>query len=172
MTEEQIKEELSNCFVRAVAACTGYSLTKPDYDYGVDFILKRIEKRMVDGSARYYDSGYTVDLQLKATEQATDANKAFLKYDLDVKNYNDLVERKVGEASTPLILILFILPKDGSWVDLNEDSLLLRKCAYWFIPDEDVLECSSNKRTVRISIPTSNRLDFSTFDSWFNSLLK
>jgi hypothetical protein len=41
MTEEQIKEQLSNRFIGILAANKGFAIDKPDLDLGVDYQLKK-----------------------------------------------------------------------------------------------------------------------------------
>ena len=45
MTEEQIKEQLSNRFIGILAANKGFAIDKPDLDLGVDEQLKKITDR-------------------------------------------------------------------------------------------------------------------------------
>lgn len=66
-------------------------------------------------------------VQLKATARRLDAETS-LHFDLPVKNYSDLVK----PVLVPRILMLFILPEDEQrWLELSEDALVLRHCAFW-----------------------------------------
>jgi len=169
MTIEQIKEELSNCFVGLVATYRGYKLTKPTDTGGVDYSLTKDVSYIRNGKTRYIQNGSYIDLQLKATtESSIVKDDGVIKYDLEVKTFNDLIFRK-ELANAPLYLILFILPEQhDDWVDLNDEDVLLRKYAYWYIPPEGASE-TDNVSRIRISIPQENKLNFSTFDDWFNN---
>lgn len=177
MTPEQIKEQLSIHFVGALASLKGFRVGQPHLDYGVDMTLERIQTYEINGRKRYFSSGQSVDVQLKATTQSQVKTTAdYLKYDLRVQNYNDLISRrfardqsKIGYIS--LLLILFILPDNPKkWVKIKSSgNLLLRGNAYWFYPS-DTLPMSDNKQTQRINIPLNNRVDLKFFDDLFNLL--
>lgn len=75
-------------------------------------------------------------------------------YDLDGKNYNDLVSR-VPEAN-PFILILLCLPREVSaWLVSGETELTLRHSCYWYRPQGEAVPNQSSKRVL---IPRSNLL--------------
>lgn len=169
MTIEQIKEELSNCFVGLIASYRGYKLTKPTDTGGVDFSVTKDVSYIKNGKTRFIQSGQYVDLQLKATTERTVLfEEDVIKYDLEAKTFNDLITRREF-ANAPLYLILFIIPEEhDDWVDLNDENILLRKYAYWYKPPEDLME-TDNVSRIRISIPLENKLNFSTFDNWFNN---
>ena len=68
MTEEIIKEELSNNYIGALACCKGYMLSKPQYDYGVDLVLSGVSKRTeLSGKTRYMKNNQDIDIQMKST---------------------------------------------------------------------------------------------------------
>ena len=69
MTEEQIKEQLSNRFIGILAANKGFAIDKPELDLGVDYLLKKTTTYTnPQGKTRFtYDSRY-IDLQLKAAD--------------------------------------------------------------------------------------------------------
>ena len=160
MTIEQQKEHLSNGFLGILAARRSFTLDKPALDLGVDYQLKKTYSYVKpDGKLRYtYDSRY-IDLQLKATtenEVLYDING--IKYDLEVKNYNDLIERQTN-GQAPLVLILFILPDDqNEWVLINPGEIKLRRNAFWYQPPAGSVP-SANSATVRITIPKGNLID-------------
>src|SRR5689334_22778745 len=128
MTLDQIKEEISNHYVGLLAYNKGFSMDKPKHDYGVDWTVRKYYTRTLpDGKNRYVPDTKQIDLQLKATTESgiiDEANQ--IKYDLEVKNYNDMVERKAN-GIIPLALILYVLPNDQStWVELAADELRVR----------------------------------------------
>lgn len=166
MTEEQIKEQLSNRFIGILAANKGFAIDKPDLDLGVDYQLKKTTTYTTPlGKTRYtYDSRY-IDLQLKATTENSIVNEPHsIKYDLEVKAFNDLVERQTN-GTAPLVLILFVLPHDqNTWVDIDHTEIRLRKHAYWFIPPVGSLPTDNGHR-IRIEIPKANMLGIDCFNN-------
>jgi hypothetical protein len=86
---------------------------------------------------------------------------------LEAKNYNDLIERKIS-CNNPLILILFILPENRvNWLNISNEELILRKCAYWYIPDEKA-EMTQNSSSKTIEIDLNNLINIENFKSIFN----
>jgi hypothetical protein len=152
--DSHIKEGLSKSYIMAVAHMAGYSYEIPHQDYGIDGTIREVQFRQLpDGKKRYHDTGFNIDFQLKASENFIVEN-GIIKYDLEAKNYNDLVDTEVG---TQRILILFTLPKDrNEWLNINRENTVLKNCAWW---------CSligkpptNNRSTVRITIPTKQLL--------------
>lgn len=150
MTDEHIKEELSFAYTQAISAYAGMGCEQRRRDYGIDGSIKDIKYSIV--RKRFAESGYSIDFQLKSTVNAKIKNGIIL-YDLEVKNYKDLIDTEVG---TPRILILYCLPKEKNrWVEVLNDELKLRKCAYWCSlrgwPDV------TNKQRVRIKFSESQK---------------
>ena len=168
MTTEHIKESLSGHFTGIIANNKGYRIDKGDLDYGVDFQVKRTVLMQVRNKPRYVQDGKYIDLQLKCTTENTVIfEEDCVKYDLEAKNYNDLVQRLI-DGLVPLVLILVVLPgEQDQWVSLDEDGILLRRSAYWFRPAEDS-DFTDNVATTRISIPHQNRLDLNCFDNFYD----
>lgn len=166
MTEEQKKEQLSNRFIGILAAYKGFAIDKPDLDLGVDYQLKKTTTfRTPLGGTRYtYDSRY-IDLQLKATTESSIVDELnSIKYDLEVKSFNDLVERQIN-GTAPLVLILFVLPHDSNlWVDIDHSEIKLRKHAFWFVPPVGS-QPTYNKQSIRIEIPKINMLGIDCFNN-------
>jgi len=146
--ETHIKEELSKSYANAVSAAAGINCTFHDRDYGQDGIFEDVA--YYPDRKAYRQTGFGIDFQLKATVNATSKN-GFYIYDLEMKNYLDLIDEKVGK---PRILVLYILPKEkDEWIKITTSEAVLKKCAYW---------CSlrgwphvNNKEKVRIQIPES-----------------
>jgi len=124
LTEEHIKEGLSRAYVLAVANRAGFNIAKSEIDYDMDGMFREVIIR----ENRRVESGFSIDYQLKSTTNVKFAGE-FIKYKLESKNYNDLVETNIA---TPRILILFVLPKDDSqWLNINYQSTILKNCAWW-----------------------------------------
>ncbi len=151
ITVNHQKESLSRSLIQAVAGRCGMICSFGNFDYGIDMTLHDVAERTENGSRRYFQTGFDIDVQAKSTVSA-ELNEEHVVCDLEIKNYNDLRETTVGK---PRILVLLVLPPDESqWLELTEDELVLRRCAYWYSlrgADE-----TPNRQTVRIHIPRSN----------------
>lgn len=166
ITEELCKEQLSKSYVLAVGSMAGFNHGNYDNDFGVDGFFKEVLNR----GGRRCTSGNVLDFQLKSTElwKITDGH---IVYNLDVKNYNDLVEvYNDPSSSSPLILILLCLPRGReSWLSVNNDNFILRNCCYWYNVDETHL-ISQNSRTVTVKIPVGNVLTPKSLTDLMDSL--
>jgi hypothetical protein len=149
MIEGHIKEGLSRAYATAVAHKAGMNFARFEFDYGLDGAFSEVQN--ING--RYCQSGHCIDIQLKATVNIIDGGDC-LKYDLEVKNYNDLIQTEVG---TPRILVLFVLPQDQTqWLNVSQTGTILKNCAWWC--SLRGMAHSNNKGTVRIEIPKSQIL--------------
>ena len=156
MTEEHIKEAISLSFMRLIANRQGFTADKPEQDYGCDLVLRQVSHSNRNGRKRHLQSGKQLELQLKCTTEKQIAyDNGSLKYDLETKTFNDLVEKRNSFIS-PLLLILMILPDDpSSWLTVSSTELVIRKAAYWYLPAAGTA-FSDNATTTRITIPTIN----------------
>ncbi len=158
MTEDQRKESVSREFLRILAESHGYKVTVPSSDHGVDMIVCPVTTRTEpSGKVRFLDSQFKLDFQLKATTTTgvVDAGDD-IKFDLEVKNYNDLIQRR----NEPLPLHLVVVVLDSApphCVSVDEDRLTLAGKAFWYLPDP-AAEVSENARQVRVTIPKANQL--------------
>jgi len=150
MTEQHIKEQISRAYVRAIAARAGILMEECSVDYGVDGRFVDVD---YDAEYGRYAAGFGIDFQLKATKNIIPKGDKLI-YDLEVKNYRDLIKTKVG---TPRILIVYSMPRQmDEWITITDDDTTLRRCAWW---------CSlkgqgetNNKNKKRIILPVSQRL--------------
>lgn len=166
MTIDQIKEQLSNRFIGVLATHSGFTLDKSELDFGVDYTARKTFEytHPATGKTRIAHDSKSIDIQLKATTETSiiDAG-ADIKYDLEVKNYNDMIHRLGGIV--PLILILFVLPDNrNDWIDLTPTELRVRKLAYWFYPAIGST-MTSNVGTIRVTISKTNILSINCFDT-------
>lgn len=151
LPDTHIKEQISLSHIKTLSANAGFVCQKNDEDFGMDGSICEVEYKK--RRKAYRVTGFGLDFQLKATVNAVPKKGLFL-YDLEVKNYLDLIETNVGRDR---ILILYILPRERSqWVESDAEKTILRKAAYW---------CSlkgfpevKNKEKVRIKIPEKNLL--------------
>ena len=156
MTEEHIKEAVSLRYLELLAAHNGYKTSTSYPDYGTDLEVKEISFREENNKKRFFETGREIKFQLKATtEKSIIIEGDFIKYDLDSSTYNDLITRK--NTKSPLILVVFVLPENKEdWVNLSDKELIVKKCAYWFIPAEN--DSTKNISSIRIIINKNEQL--------------
>lgn len=166
MTEEHIKEALSRRYVELIAAFNGFNTSVPEKDYGED--LHIIEVAYNKTRERFFNSGRILKFQLKSTtENSISFDNDFLKYDLEAKNYNDLIER--SQDCHPLLLILFVLPiEKNDWLKVSDTELIAKKCAYWYFPEKTDI-ATNNLATKRISISKNNLISNDTLIHLFEN---
>jgi Domain of unknown function (DUF4365) len=158
MTEDQQKEALSREFLRILANGHGFKVIELSQDHGVDMTVCPVTVRQEpDGRRRYLDSQYKLDFQLKATTPAGVVDSINdVKYDLDVKNYNDLIQRR--EEPLPLHLLVVVLQSSPpACMSVDHQQLSLLGQAYWYLPEAGA-SVSTNRSQVRITIPKTNQL--------------
>jgi len=173
MTDTVIMEELSKSYLETIANRAGYT-NSVSRDYGHDLTIRKAN--LCPTRKRYLTSGKAIDIQIKAVSERyvrhyDDNTKTFIKYDLEVKNYNDLIERAAENgAIIPLILAVFIMPENkNEWVELLPEQLILKKCAFWYkIPNDRTL--SNNESTVTIEIPKTNKISLDFYREQFSIL--
>lgn len=144
ITVQHQKESLGQAYVRAIVAKAGYNISVSEHDYGVDGLIKDVVNR----GERYFETGFGINFQLKSSVNVTFEDD-FLVYDLESKNYNDLVYET---EMLPNILILFAMPREESqWLTFNRDQLSIRNCAWWC--SFAGLEQTKNDVKKRVRIP-------------------
>lgn len=146
MTEQHTKEELSACYCKAICAICGFTTSVPNFDYGIDLMINDVQYNK--SLKRHYQTGTNIQVQLKASENIKIEDN-FISYNLEVKNYNDLVEEN---TASPKILLLYWLPKDkNEWLKSDENNLILKNCMWWCSLKGQKI--SNNKKTIKITIP-------------------
>jgi hypothetical protein len=143
--------------IYALAASAGLNYgVNYKFDYGIDgqFSLVNIRKDAgTPSGTRRVNTGYPLEFQAKATYD-WEIKDGHVMYDLEVKNYNDIVLR--SPAETMLILILLCLPKEAKeWHNTDQDETVLRHCCYWHSFSGEPTDNTSKKR---IKIPVEQRL--------------
>jgi hypothetical protein len=151
MTEQHIKEQISRAYAKAIAASVGIILREYDIDYGLDGRFSDVEYDVE--RRRYMENGFGIDFQIKATTNVIHRDDKVL-YDLDVKNYRDLIKTAIG---TPRILIVYSMPKKSDeWITVSDEDTILRRCAWWC--SLKGFDDTENDETKRIELPVSQRL--------------
>ena len=149
ITIQHQKEALGESYVRAVVAKAGFNFGKSEFDYGFDGTIKEVITR----GSRHYESGVALNFQLKSScDVEFDGDN--LTYDLESKNYNDLV---AATTMMPCILVLFVLPRDESlWLCVDDEKLVIQKAAWWCSLEGE--SPTDNTSTKRIQIPINQVL--------------
>ena len=152
ITEEHTKESLCLAYVEAVAAKAGVNLAIRQRDYGIDGTFRPVQIL----NRRRIESGFPLDYQLKSTINFQLMDDV-VKYDLEAKTFNDLVQRHQTTGAIPMVLILLCLPQDPSeWLSMDEQQMELRHCCYWKMLRGAE---TTNTSSVRIEIPREQRFD-------------
>lgn len=141
LTSQDQEEALSRAYVRAVAAMAGYTVTADDLDRdGIDLRIR------AGGPMRP-----ALDLQLKATVNLGEARDGYYHYPLDAGNYKSL---RI-ETMAPRLLVVLGLPyEEEQWLTITDESLVMRRCAYWL--DLKGAEERENVSSVTVRIPVTN----------------
>ena len=129
LSPNDIESELSYAYLHAVAAKAGVGCkvgSRHDDNAGIDAELT--------GWGPFPNGGYReeidIKVQLKATVKPPTDHGDFWSYPLTgIYRYDDL---RTEAVSTPRLLVVLFLPPDAKdWLTLDDDALVLRKCAYW-----------------------------------------
>lgn len=148
MNDTTFEEDLSISYLRAVAV-------KAEVKFNL-FVRDSVSKDALLSKLVYTEEGFPIEVnifvQLKATCSQYEETENEIKYDLKVKNYNDLCM-----AGNVKILCLLILPHDCSeWVNQTADELVLKRCMYWTSFAHEAP--TSNTSTIRVTIPKKRML--------------
>ena len=180
MLESKIKEEISLFLFSTLAARMGYAAILPRFDQGTDIIIKKSTILTFGNRKRYTTGGQSLSIQMKTTTtKQVKVDGLAISYNLEVKNYNDLIFRKnewvdENKIGNPLILILHVLPeKPQEWlkIDFDKQFYQLNGLFYWFFPDNND-KFTDNKRKSVVKIPTANKVDLNFFPSTFQSFFQ
>lgn len=139
-----VEEDLQIAYTQAVVAKAGAVFDPPGHDYGTDGTIWEVQTLP---SGKCTKTGSHIVCQLKATINCS-LGADYVVYDMDPKAYNKLAN---WQGPTPVILVLFRLPRDPEqWLELDEEQLLLKNCCYW----TRILEPpTTHSSSIRITIP-------------------
>jgi len=150
-TDATVEELLSEAHVNAIIAQSGAICDSVKTDYGVDLTVRQVKQ--ING--RRVDIGPVFDIQLKASIN-WELKEKYVVHDMDVDAYNKLIDRNEHRASIYCILVLCCLPRLRSeWINVSEDSLVLRNCCYYKLLSGPH---SKNSYKQRIAIPRTQLL--------------
>ncbi len=144
MPESFKAQALSGAYIRAIAANAGANIYKSEEDFGVDMSFCKIVHR----HGRYTDAfSVAVPFQIKASK-VWELRGDTVIYDLEVKNYNDLVNSRIG-----VLVLMCLPPTSDEWLRQDEECLCLHKCCYYWRPSDRAETLNAEKK--RIYIPRS-----------------
>lgn len=164
MTPQHIEEDLSRAYVFAVSARAGMNVSfSQSHDYTIDGHIHEVCR----SHGRYVESGIALDFQLKASKRCVDDGN-FIKYDFDADTYNYLRTRTDQKHTTPVVLLLLVLPQDeNEWLNVSQEALILKKACYWA---KITGNFTQNSSTTRIEIPKSQLFDVSAVTEIFANI--
>lgn len=147
MDRNQQKELFSTAFVKAIAAQIGFRTAIPDVDDdSIDVIIKG---RGFFAPIR----NPQLEVQLKCTA-TDDESSDTLKFNLSIKNYNDL---RGNDLLSPRYLFVHVVPKEPiDWLVHEERFAKLSHCCCW-VSIKDHPD-TTNTTSVTIDIPKSQLL--------------
>jgi len=109
-------DELATAYVQAMAAAAGCTIAVQRRDYGIDGTF-----RLISSDDGFYETGYPVDFQLKATSNAAETDTEVV-FDLKIANYNKIVTRPANAAPYYLLLVCFSGPAE-EWCKISREQL-------------------------------------------------
>ncbi|WP_257452716.1 DUF4365 domain-containing protein [Archangium lipolyticum] len=144
LSPDDIKEELSLTYVRAIASRAGFSVEEVRKDRDSVDLKVRARGLLTEDAVL---TSPELAIQLKATVLDPLPERAF-SFELSRKNYDDLI----APSLVPRILVVFVMPGDeGQWLTLTEEALTLRRCAYWLSLRGLPATTNETSQTVRLS---------------------
>jgi hypothetical protein len=126
--KQDIESELSYAYLHAVAARAGFACQASDRlsdIHGIDATVRVLERLSPDSVL----TDFTIDIQLKATIQNLSEIGGKFSYSLPIVQYDKL--RSQSAANQKLLVLLRLPENSDEWLRLNEEQLVMKRCAYW-----------------------------------------
>jgi hypothetical protein len=154
LTDQNIEAELSYAYLHAVASKAGFSCEYRNRHLdgaGVDATITEDGRQLATDSVL---TSFSVDVQLKATYQDLPEQEGRLSYVLAVPHYDKL---RLEEVASPRLLVVLRLPRNpDEWLQISEDALIARRCAYWV--SLRGAPASANREAQTVYLPRQNLL--------------
>ncbi len=154
LTDQNIEAELSYAYLHAVATRVGFSCEYRNRHLdgaGVDATITEDGRMLANDSIL---TSFSVDVQLKATYRELPEQEGRISYSLTVPHYDKL---RIEEVAAPRVLLLLRLPQDPEqWLQVSEDALVAKRCAYWV--SLRGASASANDKNQTVYIPRKNLL--------------
>lgn len=150
LTGNEMKQQISIAYIRAVAAAAGMQISRLDVDYdGIDLTLRSFVKYpKIKGSQ--------IDVQLKCTSQLSKIKDDHVEYSLRRGVYEDFNDPNRYQQG---MLAVLVVPENiESWLHQDEERLLARGCMYFSLGQTwDAIADDQDSKLVKC--PRSNVLD-------------
>ena len=158
MDKEKIKEDLSICYLKTIAAINGIAMERIEHDEdSIDVVIKKIIYLKNGGK---FNSQISVQLKATASSSQYNISNTEISYLLKAKNYNDLC----APASMPSILALLILPENETeWIRWSSEELMIKGKMFWI--SFQGKEETKNVSRITVKIPKENELNAITIET-------
>ena len=128
LDHKDIESELSYAYLHAVASKIGVGChisNRHEDNRGIDTQLTCWQK--FDGC---YKEEIDLKIQLKATIKVPTEKSSHFSYFFDgVKQYDFLREKTRNQHR--ILIVLFLPESKNQWLNVTQEELILKKCAYW-----------------------------------------
>ena len=144
MIESKRKEEISLSYLNAICAFVGIGVTVNKHDDdGIDVFLQKIISLQSGGKLNT-----NITAQLKSTSQQLVETDEIIRYQLKVKNYNDLCRKSTSQQ---LLFVLVLPNEEAEWIKHNVDELVIKKCMYWVDLSNNTESTNVDNITIELS---------------------
>lgn len=167
MTEQElnsIKEKISKAYLYSLVAKLNYSIQELSKDFdgcGLDF---SVINQKVGLKRSIASEKNQINIQIKGVSLSSDS---MIKEEMDHVSYNLCTQIPNFGLNTYLFVVVVPVEDDiESWITLDKEQIVLRRCAYFFPVPKGGLN------TGKIKIPKINILTQESFPKLFNNISK
>ena len=165
MNIEKIKEDLSVCYLKTIAAVNGIALENITHDEdSVDVIIKKVIQM---SSSRRFNSQISVQLKSTSSKSQYNIKENEIIYEFKVKNYNDLC---IAATMPSMLALLILSEKEEEWINWTTNELMINGKMYWLSLQSNKL--TENKDSISIKIPKENILNNVTIEQLIEKAAK
>lgn len=165
MNIEKIKEDLSVCYLKTIAAVNGIALENITHDEdSVDVIIKKVIQM---SSSRRFNSQISVQLKSTSSKSQYNIKENEIIYEFKVKNYNDLC---IAATMPSMLALLILSEKEEEWINWATNELMINGKMYWLSLQSNKL--TENKDSISIKIPKENILNNVTIEQLIEKAAK
>ena len=165
MNIEKIKEDLSVCYLKTIAAVNGIALENITHDEdSVDVIIKKVIQM---SSSRRFNSQISVQLKSTSSKSQYNIKENEIIYKLKVKNYNDLC---IAATMPSMLALLILSEKEEEWINWATNELMINGKMYWLSLQSNKL--TENNDSISIKIPKENILNNVTIEQLIEKAAK
>ena len=165
MNIEKIKEDLSVCYLKTIAAVNGIALENITHDEdSVDVIIKKVIQM---SSSRRFNSQISVQLKSTSSKSQYNIKENEIIYEFKVKNYNDLC---IAATMPSMLALLILSEKEEEWINWATNELMINGKMYWLSLQSNKL--TENNDSISIKIPKENILNNVTIEQLIEKAAK